>query len=231
MTVSPEVLEEGASTVESGAFEVRLLRADDVERLMVLERTKWTDDQATSRAEMLRRIAAYPSFSVGAFSLPTGDALVSVFTKPITAERLAGARTWEDCALVEPLPDNPELAFGISLSSVDADAVLPTFALGCRQLRAAGMRRVHLGSPLPGLRAWKAAHPDAPVADYVFEKRDGVPRDPQLRYYFRKGFTRIEACRPDYFPHAASLDYGAVISANIQDVLDACAADGSEERP
>lgn len=39
----------------------------------------------------------------------------------------------------------------------------------------------------------------------------GHAQDPQLRYYWQKGFKTIVACKPDYFPHAASLDYGVVV--------------------
>ena len=49
-------------------LEVRVLRLDDIERLMVLEHKKWTPEQAASAEDMARRIEAYPNFCFGAFS-------------------------------------------------------------------------------------------------------------------------------------------------------------------
>jgi hypothetical protein len=204
-------------------FEVRVLVPEDIDRLMVLEKTKWTADQATTGEEMLRRIAAYPRTSIGAFSRVTGEALVSLFVKPVTAQRLAAADTWADCAQIElPLPRDTSLAFGISLSSVDADAVPAVLGFACSRLLESGFTHVYLGSPLPGLRAWRSAHPDTPVAEYVFATHDGIPRDPQLRYYYGKGFSSVESCKPDYFPHEESLDYGAVIRGDLRDILESC---------
>jgi hypothetical protein len=191
---------------------VRLLRPDDVDRLMVLERAKWTSEQATGQEEMLRRIEVYPMLSIGAFSVATGEALVSLFLKPITDEALASARTWADSARIDdPVPTRTRSVFGISLSSSDADAADAVDRYLWPILLKGGWRDLYLGSPLPGLRAWRRTHPSAPVEEYVYQRRNGVPRDPQLRYYHGRGFTVIEGCRPDYFPHEASLNYGALI--------------------
>jgi hypothetical protein len=65
------------------------------------------------------------------------------------------------------------------------------------------------------LARWQQANPEKPAEAYVFATRGGLPRDPQLRYYWGKGFKRIVACEPNYFPHEASLDYGAVIRGRI----------------
>lgn len=60
---------------------VRLLCVDDVDRLMTLERQKWTPEQETSAAEMVQRIEAYPTLSVGVFCPNTGQALASLFRR------------------------------------------------------------------------------------------------------------------------------------------------------
>ncbi|MER5182711.1 hypothetical protein ABT009_30905 [Streptomyces sp. NPDC002896] len=199
-----------------GSVEVRFLRSDDVEWLMALEQTKWNQEQAADGDELAARIEAYPQLGIGAFALDTGEALASLFMKPITPERLRAAKTWADCARVErPVPAETRSLFGISLSSIDADAVTAIFEFFWPYALKSGWRDIYLGSPMPGLRAWKRAHSDVPVDAYLHEKRHNLPRDPQLRYYYNKGFKSIEACKPDYFPHESSLDHGAILRGHI----------------
>lgn len=195
---------------------VRFLRSNDVDALIVLEQEKWDGDQAAGRAELAARIQAYPELSIGAFDPSTGAALASLFMKPITSAELASAATWADCARVET-PATPPCGslFGISLSSVDGDAVTAIFEFFWPYALKHGWRDIYLGSPMPGLRAWKRANPDVPSEVYMRERRHGLPRDPQLRYYHRKGFKDIISCKPGYFPHAPSLDHGAVLRGHI----------------
>ena len=65
------------------------------------------------------------------------------------------------------------------------------------------------------LARWRRSETHAPVESYVYATRRGMPQDPQLRYYWQKGFKTIVACKPDFFPHAASLDYGVVVRGRI----------------
>ena len=201
----------------SAPVQVRFLQPQDINVLMVLERKKWNQEQAASEADVLQRIAAHPQLCIGAFSTQTGEALASLFMKPITPEQLLDARTWADCAdaTASAAPHASQALFGISLSSVDSAAVEALFEFVWPYALKGGWRHIYLGSPVPGLARWQQANPDQPVEAYVFAKRSGLPRDPQLRYYWGKGFKRIVACKPNYFPHEASLDYGAVIRGRI----------------
>jgi hypothetical protein len=208
-------------TGQPGAAVVRFLVPADVETLIALEERTWTAEQSTSGAEMARRIEAYPRLSVGAFSPSTGQALASLFMKPITLEEMRAANTWLDCAGVDctwvdgAVPAKTRALFGISLSSVDAAAVDGLLGFFWPHALKAGWRDIYLGSPVPGLRSWLQANPEAPVDEYVRDRRNGRPRDPQLRYYYRKGFRHIVAWKPDYFPHEASLDHGVVLRGRI----------------
>ncbi|WP_238432067.1 hypothetical protein [Streptomyces cavernae] len=203
------------SDTPSSSIEVRFLRPGDVEALITLEQTKWDQGQAADRAELAARIQAYPRLSIGAFATD-GAALASLFMKPIKTAELDSAATWADCARVEtPHPEATGSLFGISLSSVDADAVTAIFEFFWPHALKHGWRDIYLGSPMPGLQAWRRINPDIPVDVYMREKRHGLPRDPQLRYYRNKGFKDIVACKPEYFPHAASLDYGAILRGHI----------------
>lgn len=198
------------------SVEVRFLRKDDIERLLVLEHKKWTPEQAARPEDMARRIEAYPNFCLGAFSSETGEALASLFAKPIADERLRSAATWADCATVDlPPRTRTRKLFGISLTSVDQDALNRILEVFWPIALKGGFREIFLGSPVPGLRAWRRQNADSPVEEYVFAKHNDRPLDPQLFYYHEKGFKSIEACKPDYFPHERSLNYGAVLRAKI----------------
>ncbi|UUU36545.1 hypothetical protein JIX56_45755 [Streptomyces sp. CA-210063] len=217
---SPHKMAQSRVTEESdsvaGSVEVRFLRQSDVEALIRLEQAKWEQDQAAGRAELAARIQAYPRLSIGAFEPAGGAALASLFMKPITTAQLRSAVTWADCARVEtPAAKVTGSLFGISLSSVDADAVTAMFEFFWPHALKHGWRDIYLGSPMPGLRTWKRANPDTPADVYMRERRHNLPRDPQLRYYHGKGFKEIVSCRPGYFPHAASLDHGAVLRGHI----------------
>ena len=197
--------------------EVRFLQPQDISALMVLEHKKWNHEQAAAEVDIAQRIAAHPQFGIGAFSTTTGEALASLFMKPITDAQLQEARTWADCAKPQGAAQAhaSQALFGISLSSVDAEAVDALFEFFWPYALKGGWRHIYLGSPVPGLARWQQANPDQPAEAYVFSTRSGLPRDPQLRYYWGKGFKRIMACKPNYFPHDASLDYGAVIRGQI----------------
>lgn len=218
---SPNRMAQSRAECESASparrVEVRFLQLGDVEVLTKLEQMKWDEEgQAADGDEMAARIQAYPHLSIGAFDATDGAALASLFMKPIAMDELRTAATWSDCARVEPaLPADTRSLFGISLSSIDTDAVMAILEFFWPYALKDGWRDIYLGSPMPGLRAWKRANPDAPAEVYMREERQGLPRDPQLRYYHGKGFKDIVSCKPDYFPHAASLDYGAVLRGRI----------------
>ncbi|WP_291505491.1 metal-dependent hydrolase [Acidovorax sp.] len=198
-------------------IQVRLLQAQDIPRLLVLEHKKWNDGQAASAEAMAQRMAAHPRLCMGAFCPDTGEALASLFLKPISEEQLQRARTWADCAEIggqggsQPSRD----LFGISLSSISPQGVEAIFAFFFPRALKAGWRQVYLGSPVPGLARWRQMEPHAPVESYVYATHRGAPLDPQLRYYWKKGFKTIVACRADYFPHPESLDYGVVLRGRI----------------
>ena len=208
---------EGEPAPPARPAEVRFLRLRDVEALVELEQVKWDEEgQAADGVELAARIQAYPLLSIGAFDAADGTALASLFMKPITMGELRTAATWSDCTRVEAVvPEATRSLFGISLSSIDADAVTAMFEFFWPHALKDGWRDIYLGSPLPGLRAWKCANPDSPADVYMREERHGLPLDPQLRYYHGKGFKEIVACKPNYFPHSASLDYGAVLRGRI----------------
>lgn len=208
-----------SKTRENGTrrtIETRFLKAGDVDALLTLEQTKWDRDQAADSSDLAARIQAYPQLSVGSFDTSSGAALASLFMKPIDVAQLHSAADWVGCARVEETGEGSgNSLFGISLSSVDADSVTAIFEFFWPYALKHGWRDIYLGSPMPGLRSWKERNPDLSADVYVREKRHGLPRDPQLRYYYNKGFREIIACKPDYFPHPPSLDYGAVIRGHI----------------
>lgn len=199
---------------ESPPILVRFLKPTDIEAILALERIKWNDTQAAEASTLRSRIELFPNLSIGAFSTDSGEMLASLFLKPITMEHIRNARTWSECAAVSA-PIKSRFLFGISLSSIDPRAVTEIFKFFWPYALKSGWRRVYLGSPIPGFAAWKTSNPRGSANEYVWQTLGTLPRDPQLRYYYKKGFRKIEGWRADYFPHELSLDHAAVISANI----------------
>jgi hypothetical protein len=196
---------------------VRFLELADVPALIRLEHAVWEPHQAASADDISARIAAYPRLSVGAFCNDTGRALASLFAKPAHAPSLRAAASWRECA-TGPDGENSgrnSALFGISLSSIEPEAGKAIFGFFWPHALKSGWREMYLGSPVPGLRAWLERHPGRSAEEYAHARLNGLPRDPQLRYYFRKGFMRIVAVQPNYFPHAGSLDYGVILGGRI----------------
>lgn len=196
---------------------VRFLRLDDVPALIRLERQCWTAEQAANGAALRQRIRRHPHLSVGAFDVRTGEALASLFMKPVLPKAVATAHRWHDCVQADAQPDDQATRslFGISLTSVDPRASWSLIRFFWPHALRHGWRDIYLGSPIPGLSRTIAQRGDVDVEGYVHERRGDLPRDPQLRYYYRRGFREVVAVRPGYFPHEQSKDYGVVLRGRI----------------
>ncbi|MFI8619169.1 metal-dependent hydrolase [Acidovorax sp. NPDC077693] len=198
-------------------IEVRLLEMGDIPQLLVLEQCKWSEGAAADADAIERRIQEHPELCIGAFAGQSGKILASLFMKPISEAQVLKAQTWADCANAVDISKKKPFRdlFGISLSSADAKAVEKLFEFFWPRALKGGWRHIYLGSPAPGLASWRRQRPHESVENYFFACRAGVPCDPQLRYYWKKGFRTVVACRPGYFPHAESLDYGVVMRGRI----------------
>jgi hypothetical protein len=201
-------------------LEVRFLRQDDIPQLLALEERQWEPQQRASAQAMAQRIARYPELSAGVFCLNTGAAVASVFAKPISKSAMQHVSSWDECAALpadapghqEPKADS---LFGISLTSVHPRSAEAMIALILPYALKQGWRYVFLGSPMSGLRTALGKQPTLQAQDYAHSRSKGVPLDPQLRYYHRMGFTKVVSVLPGYFPHERSLDYGAIIRADV----------------
>jgi hypothetical protein len=190
---------------------VRLLTFDDIPALLDLEREKWAEHQAASADDMAARITAFPQLSIGAFDDGRHRALASAFLKPIAPERWRTAGDWYDY-VTDVAPASSRSLFGISMSARGDGGVAAIMRVLWPHLRALGWQEVYLGSPIPGWLQWKERHPERQVDEYVARRRrDGLPADPQLRYYHGLGFTDIVAVKPRYFPHERSEDHGVIL--------------------
>lgn len=192
----------------------RFLTDRDLPALLELEQEKWTDVQAASRAQLQARIDAHPDLAVGAFCSRSGRLLASLFMRPVADDFHRCVATWEDCTLL-PSPATGTTLFGISLTSRDQAGVTALLKFFWPYALKRGWRYIYLGSPVPGLRDWMAAHPEGHVEDYVHARRRGLPLDPQLRYYASRGFDKIVSIKRDYFPHERSLDYGVLLRGTV----------------
>lgn len=184
---------------------------------MRLERRQWDALQAADESALRQRIDKYAGLCVGAFCPSTGEALASLFMRPVDLDDIRNASSWADCSAPRrsSAPGSSSRLFGISLTSVDPRAAASVFEFFWPYALKHGYREIYLGSPIPGLRRALADDPALGVEDYVYSRREQWPRDAQLRYYYRKGFREIVAVLPNYFPHQQSLDYGVLLRGKV----------------
>lgn len=199
----------------------RFLEPEDIPALIALEQSKWEPHQAADGTVMLERILAHPELCIGTFCLHTGQALASLFMRPVVPAMFTAPTSWAIAADVKASPctnDPSRSLFGISLSSNSGDAVNAIFRFFYPRALKAGWHDIYLGSPIPGFRKARQKNPALTVWQYVHAKRKhhaDEPLDPQLRYYFKKGFRHIVSIQENYFPHADSADYGVILRAMI----------------
>lgn len=191
----------------------RRLRLGDIPALIDLERKQWTPEQAAGAEEFRQRITTYPALCNGAFNARTGELLASLFCKPTSESEWVEPKDWKSSASTHSA--GRRALFGISLTSIEPRAALQLIAFQYLMAVRSGQHYAYLGSPMPGLSRHLARQPGASVEDYARATRAGVPLDPQLRYYHAKGFRELVAVRENYFPHAGSLDYGAILRSTV----------------
>ncbi len=201
------------------AFRARFLTPDDLASLIVLEQSKWEPDQAAGPDTLLQRILTYPALSVGAFCTRSGQAHASLFMKPIHPGVFAMPTRWIDAANCGgDAPCSTNSLFGISLSSRSGEAVNALFKFFFPHALKDGWRDIYIGSPIPGFKKACQRPPSLSAQQYAnatSKRRPHEPLDPQLRYYFRKGFRQIISVQENYFPHADSLDHGVILRGVI----------------
>jgi hypothetical protein len=206
---------------KQSAFTSRQLCLDDIPALMQLELCQWDSTQAVSPEILRSRLQAHPELCVGTFCRRTGAALTSLFMQPVARAQMQNVRSWKECVLpgstgITKYPSRS--LFGISLTSIDAQAVRALEAYIWPRMVEAGWEDIYLGSPMPGLRLALGQDPLLSASGYAHAKRRNLPRDAQLRYYHQKGLRDIVAVLPDYFPHADALDYGVLLRGNLRDI-------------
>ncbi|WP_225984577.1 hypothetical protein [Noviherbaspirillum aerium] len=199
----------------------RYLRPEDIPALLRLEHAKWESHQAADAATLLRRIETYPQLCIGSFCASSGRALASLFMRPVSPHAFTAPTRWDvsaDVRIHHGASESGRSLFGISLSSVDPKAVTQIFRYFYPRALKAGWRDIYLGSPIPGFRKARERDAQLPVWQYVHARRrfrSKEPLDPQLRYYYRKGFKEIVSIQENYFPHEDSLNYGVVMRGSI----------------
>ncbi|MFM8900099.1 MAG: hypothetical protein ACKOF9_09145 [Burkholderiales bacterium] len=177
----------------------RFLDTRDIPALLALETRQWEDHQAADAQALHQRIASHPRLCIGSFCARSGEALASLFMRPISQQELQQARSWIDCAVGKQaaLATCPGSSlFGISLTSVAPEAAQALFDFFWPHALKNGWHDIYLGSPIPGLQRARQADPSLDVMAYATAKRGGLPRDTQLRYYHRKGFQEIVSVLP-----------------------------------
>ena len=134
-------------------FQTRFLALQDIPSLLRLEARQWTPDQAASEEMLVHRITSHPELCVGSFCPHTGEAVSSLFMRPIQDQDLARLQSWADGAQVDAAPAaSTRSLFGISLTSVNPDGAWGLITFFWPYALRQGWRDIYLGSPIPGLR-------------------------------------------------------------------------------
>lgn len=198
----------------------RQLRLDDIPALLQLESKQWDANQAATDEALRSRLLTHPDLCVGTFCMAKGEALSSLFMRPIQRESVLRARSWSDCTSGpgDTSTGSSHSLFGISMTSVDPEALRCMEAFIWPKALSSGWQEIYLGSPMPGLRHAIGLDPTLSVNDYAHARRRGLPRDVQLRYYHQKGLTDIVAVLPGYFPYEEALDYGVMLRGSLHDI-------------
>ncbi len=196
----------------------RFVRPTDIATLLRLETRQWDHHQAANASELQQRIELHPDLCVASFNSLTGEAVSSLFMKPLNFEAIVAAPTWFDC--VSAKPSTPYKAavktlFGISLTSVNPAGTQALMKFFWPHALRAGWTEIYLGSPMPGFAAALERNPQLTATEYATQTRLGLPRDPQLRYYHQKGFREIVAVKPAYFPHQKSLHHAVLLRGRV----------------
>ncbi len=195
----------------------RHLTTDDIPQLLRLEQRQWEAHQCADAKTMHSRMLKYPQLCVGVFYRETGEAVASLFMRPASRYDMTEVQHWADCAdLHQDISCGPrDCLFGISMTSAHPQAVdlmvdyfLPYALKNCWD-------SIYLGSPMPGLYKALQANPGLTPIHYASSRCRNLPKDPQLRYYYSMGFKELVAVLPNYFPHARSLNYGALLRAKV----------------
>ena len=195
---------------------VRFLKKSDIPELLTLERKQWSDNQLPSHETLEKRITNNPTLSIGVFCNHTQIALASLFLKPTQKSHFYQKTTWQVCEEGAVDTKKTRDLFGISLSSINADAADLIFSFFYACCMKDGWRSVYLGSPIPGFKKFFEHNRTLTADDYVNKKhRNNVPYDPQLRYYFNRGFRKIVSIQEGYFPHEKSLNYGVILRGDV----------------
>ncbi|WP_216824990.1 hypothetical protein [Agarilytica rhodophyticola] len=196
--------------------EVRVLTYDDIAEILILEKKQWVAEQIPSAEDIKTRITDFPELSIGAFCLQTGRALASLFMKPTDSISGQGKiLKWSES--VQHRTASTTVLFGISLTSVNSIATMAIFEFFYPIALKKGYKKIYIGSPIPGLRSALEKNSQLSIEEYVYKKRPGdkKPLDPQLHYYYNKGFHKIVAIKHNYFPHENSMDYGVILCGKI----------------
>lgn len=196
----------------------RFVSSNDIAALLRLEARQWDAHQAATAFELHQRIERHPGLCVASFNRMTGEAVSSLFMKPLSLEAIVAAPTWFDCVSDRP-STAPRAAvnslFGISLTSINPAGTQALMKFFWPHALRSGWTEIYLGSPMPGFAAALARNPQLTATEYATQTRLGLPRDPQLRYYHQKGFREIVAVKPAYFPHQKSLDHAVILRGTV----------------
>lgn len=186
----------------------------DVTNLSLLENDVWGDNGA-NETQLLSRIKTFPDGNTiaivdGKIVGYVGIEFVNdMFNKEFTWDAIT-----DNGMIAKSHQPNGEYAYGLNLSvhhSANGRRISDALILlGLQTMVIYNRKGGFIGSRIPFFKKYKESHPDTSVDEYIKLKRNGKPRDYELRLYGEAGFVPVTIL-PDYFPDPESLNYGVLV--------------------
>jgi hypothetical protein len=192
---------------------VRPARFEDLDAYSSLQAERWTDENQATRADLESRFKVYPQGMLVAEE--NGRVVGMVFAMRISGYDYDNPPSWYDithngrCDNHDPAGP---IIFGVDLSTavgVGARAGDELLAAIGRLAIAQNVKWCMLGGRLPGYHKYRSKM--TAEAYLRATAPDGLPLDPQVRFYASQAGLVAVKVIPDYFRDPESCDYGVLL--------------------
>jgi hypothetical protein len=194
-------------------MKIRQARFEDLDHYASLQAERWSDDNQATRAELESRFATYPKGMLVAEE--AGQVVGMVFAMRIAAYNYDQTPSWYEitndgkCDTHDP---NGPIIFGVDLSTsvgVGARAGDQLLVAVARLAIRENIKWCMLGGRLPGYHNYQSK---MSAAEYLrATDANGLPLDPQVRFYTSQAGLVAVKVLPDYFEDPDSCDYGVLL--------------------
>lgn len=200
---------------KNDSISFRSATRDDVEAMAIFEKDVWGDN-AANEEKIFSRVKTFPSGNIIALyhEKVVGYISFQYVDDVVKMPNFSWSEITDEGKIAKSHKPNGKYLYGVTISvhrsmnGQNLSALLMIQAWG--HLISNNKIGVFLGSRIPGFKNYKKWNPDITVEDYVKLRRNGQPRDYELRMYGKEGLLPVKILS-DYFPDEASLNYGVLL--------------------